>query len=524
MRDMPPDRRGIRRLQTLPGAALRRVPTMLAAGLLALVALAVVHFAMRPLGSGDLFWQVRAGGEILDTGALPGIDSFTYTIAGTPWNRHEWAFETVVALVQRHLGWVAFRAGVLILAGGAVAAAVVVASRDAGLAAAALAGVLAIVLGSYKFIPASQTLAMAMLLVLLAAFRGPATLARPGRFAALFALLVVGANFTAEALLFLPFLVLDQVAVRAGTGPGRRDLRRRLPLLLLLCVAPMVTPPQSSVLAYALAGSAANRGFNPEFAHLWEPAGTVVPFAKGLAAAVALAFVAYAVATLARAAGRWEALRRVGPGLLAVGAALVFERYLWMVAIPGVQMVVAATGAARRRAPALADAVAVAAAVAVLVPFAGAIAWSPALAVRSLADPGWWSADLDGADLPLECADALADIPAGSRVLTARPWAGYVEWRDPRLLAFVDGRNREFPWEVQQAAEDVLAGDARTSTVLTASRTDLVLARPGWDRLPGARESGFTPRCASANCALFGPRLAGDDGSGMPPRCRAAAP
>ena len=43
-----------------------------------------------PLPAVDLAYQVRAGDEILATGALPAVDTWTYTIAGTPWVDQQW--------------------------------------------------------------------------------------------------------------------------------------------------------------------------------------------------------------------------------------------------------------------------------------------------------------------------------------------------------------------------------------------------------------------------------------------------
>ena len=59
-----------------------------------------------PLPAVDLAYQVRAGDEILATGALPAVDTWTYTIAGTPWVDQQWLAQVLLALgyADRRLG------------------------------------------------------------------------------------------------------------------------------------------------------------------------------------------------------------------------------------------------------------------------------------------------------------------------------------------------------------------------------------------------------------------------------------
>jgi hypothetical protein len=53
----------------------------------------------------DLAYQVRAGDEILRTGAIPASDAWTYTIAGTPWTDQQWLAQVLLALGYRAGGW-----------------------------------------------------------------------------------------------------------------------------------------------------------------------------------------------------------------------------------------------------------------------------------------------------------------------------------------------------------------------------------------------------------------------------------
>ena len=58
-----------------------------------------------PLPAVDLAYQVRAGNEILATGAVPRMDTWTFTVAGTPWLDQQWLAQVVLALGHRVGGW-----------------------------------------------------------------------------------------------------------------------------------------------------------------------------------------------------------------------------------------------------------------------------------------------------------------------------------------------------------------------------------------------------------------------------------
>jgi hypothetical protein len=47
----------------------------------------------------DYFWHLRTGQWIVENGALPTVDIFSYTAAGEPWVLHEWLFQVLLYLV-----------------------------------------------------------------------------------------------------------------------------------------------------------------------------------------------------------------------------------------------------------------------------------------------------------------------------------------------------------------------------------------------------------------------------------------
>jgi len=62
------------------------------------VALPAIVALLVPLPAVDLAYQVRAGNQILATGAIPAVDTWTFTVAGTPWVDQQWLSQVLLAL------------------------------------------------------------------------------------------------------------------------------------------------------------------------------------------------------------------------------------------------------------------------------------------------------------------------------------------------------------------------------------------------------------------------------------------
>ena len=58
-----------------------------------------------PMPAVDLAYQLRAGGEILDSGRIPALDTWTFTVAGTPWLDQQWGAQVLLTAVFGVLGW-----------------------------------------------------------------------------------------------------------------------------------------------------------------------------------------------------------------------------------------------------------------------------------------------------------------------------------------------------------------------------------------------------------------------------------
>ncbi len=69
------------------------------------VLLPVLGALLAPISTVDLAYHLRAGGIVLDTGALPATDSFTFTAAGQPWLDQQWGAQVILAVIYRAGGW-----------------------------------------------------------------------------------------------------------------------------------------------------------------------------------------------------------------------------------------------------------------------------------------------------------------------------------------------------------------------------------------------------------------------------------
>ncbi|MBF0441419.1 MAG: hypothetical protein HQK54_05905, partial [Oligoflexales bacterium] len=61
----------------------------------------MTFMASAELWEQDIFWQIRAGNELLTTKMLPYLESWSYTSFGDPWYNFEWLGTIVIALVHR---------------------------------------------------------------------------------------------------------------------------------------------------------------------------------------------------------------------------------------------------------------------------------------------------------------------------------------------------------------------------------------------------------------------------------------
>jgi hypothetical protein len=85
-------------------------------GLAVFVALANVN-GLPLLADPDSHWHIAVGRWILDNGAVPTVDTYSYTFTGQPWIAKEWGSQVLLALAYEAGGW----GGVVVLAAAAFA-------------------------------------------------------------------------------------------------------------------------------------------------------------------------------------------------------------------------------------------------------------------------------------------------------------------------------------------------------------------------------------------------------------------
>jgi hypothetical protein len=71
----------------------------------ALLILVMAAAVLQPIRSYDLGWHLAAGRLILERGAIPAEDPFSFTRPGTAWLDHEWLFQVAAFLLFRSGGW-----------------------------------------------------------------------------------------------------------------------------------------------------------------------------------------------------------------------------------------------------------------------------------------------------------------------------------------------------------------------------------------------------------------------------------
>ena len=105
----------------------RAFPPGEAAIVVAVLAIAA-YLAFTPalLNDGDTSWHLAAGRYIIETGAVPHQDPFSFTFRGQPWTAHEWLAEVVMAGVFNLTNW----GGLALLFSLAVAATLLMIGRE----------------------------------------------------------------------------------------------------------------------------------------------------------------------------------------------------------------------------------------------------------------------------------------------------------------------------------------------------------------------------------------------------------
>jgi hypothetical protein len=515
------------RVRTWP--SLGELWTFLGVFLPALAALLV------PMPAVDLAYQLRAGSEIFATGTIPNTDTWTFTVAGTPWLDQQWGAQVLLTAVFDVLGWtgLAILRGFLVgltfwLVLGAIRSGWSIASVRAGGSAVASSARTATLLTVGFFVVAAPALALRPQLFAIVLFAATLrTLVERSRHPRRLWLIPVMAVAWANVHGSFPLVVvlvalawLDEVALlRVPPPPGhpQTQLRRRLlgstGLAIIAAVSAagtLVNPFGLDVWRYIV-----NLAGDPQITSQvseWQPPTPLDP--AGLIFYVSLLVVLGVVYFRLRTdAGRpparfWGPLASVAVFAL-LGVATGRGLAWWSIAAP-VAMVQLQPGLkladlrVRGRAPLRARTAREASAsesrrsplnmlvMALLVVFAVALLpiWRPTgpAGVPILA----LSHAPQGIAEQLGRLVRQRDLPRGAQVWAPQTWASFLEWAAPEVRVALDSRIEIFPPPVLADADEIAnASTGWLSTLQVRHALALVVAAgPEGDRQRAALESG----------------------------------
>ena len=202
----------------------------------------------------DYWWHLRTGQLIAETGTVPRVDDYSFTMTGQPWISHEWLTDLLIFVLGRGIGYVGV-AALFGLVGALTLGLIYLTCRARGGApvTATLLCAWAILLMQPSINARPQMLTM--LLLALGAY--VLTRARDGATRALWALpplMALWVNLHGGYLIGLVLLGLAVVGAGAERFLGHRD-RPILPLIattLLAALASFLTPHGLDALRYPL--------------------------------------------------------------------------------------------------------------------------------------------------------------------------------------------------------------------------------------------------------------------------------
>ena len=438
------------------------------------------------LQSVDLTYHLRAGSEILDTRAIPAIDTWTFTASGLPWTDQQWGAQVLLAGVYHLASWT----GLVLLR--AVFVAVVFgclfeASRRRGLgvrhAAWLTLAAFAVAAAALSLRPQLFGMAFFAVVLLLVADRR----AHPRRLWIAPLIVLVWANIHGSFFLgpiVLGLAWLEDMHDRAAGG------HVALWVAMTSAVAASLTPLGPAVWSYAVGLST-----NPEVTQrITEWQRTSPGDVPGLLFYASAAAVALLLFRRGRATP-WPTL--VWLGLFFIIGAYAARGIGWWAlgALLPVAGMLSQGPADRPSAPERPAPLVIRrlnTVIAGVLAFAGIAllpAWRPI-------DPGTLAPAGVLANAPSGITDALRDLAQpGDRLFNPQVWGSWFEFALPDLPVAIDSRIEFFPPEVWEAYDVVSSGGAgwkeqlaawEVTIAVTASSDQELLARlesVGWQSI-----------------------------------------
>jgi hypothetical protein len=440
------------------------------------------------MGAIDLAYHIRAGEDVL-RGNIPRFDTYTFTVAGTPWLDQQWLAQGVFALVYRAGGWPLLLALQSVLVG-LTFWLVYLAARASG-ASARSASALTIA----GFLVASpglgmrpQLLALPLFGALLWVTAGRAL--RPGRLWLAPVLAMLCANVHGSFTLFPLVLGLAWLEDRR-----LRDPRASRTLLIgAVTVGATFLNPFGPVVwkyAYDLSTNPVIRDTISEWAPL-----TLATVPGWFAIISAFAVVGYLVRRTRPTP--WTALVTLGLFIL---LALSAQRAIvwWGMVAPVVLASLLRPDPPEEPAPVDSSRPArLPAFVIIATLLLGVVALAP-----------WWRGTTYEHFLvaaPPGLTDAAREnLPPGTRTLVHQPWGSWFEFALPDIPVFVDSRIEIVPEDIWRDYGQVGFAGASWRDVLDKWDVQAIVASKDWKLLPKLEEpgSGWREVYADDDGALF---------------------
>jgi hypothetical protein len=438
------------------------------------IALPVLGTLIAGLSAVDLAYNIRAGDEILAARALPSVDTWTFTAAGSAWLDQQWGAQAVLAAAYGLAGWT----GLVLLRVALIAAmfaAVFGAARAAGLdlrrAAWLTLASFAVVAGALALRPQLFGMTLFALVLWIVARRR----SNPGRVWLVPLIVAVWANLHGSFFLGPVLLGLAWLQDLEQRVPDRH---RMLRIAAVSIAASLANPFGLEVWRYAV-GLSTNAFVTSRITE-WQP--TSLRSVDGALFFGSLALVGLLIARRGRPVA-WSSLLSLAI-FAAIGVYAIRGIAWWGLAGSVAAAALLAgqpDGGGSERGPEDANerptrrsdrptalntivAVVIALACVALLP-----AWRPV-------DPRVGAPRNLVTDAPPGVTAALAAAVApGTRVLNPQPWGSWFELAVPAAAMAIDSRIEVFPASVWAAYERVRAGGDGWQETLASWAVDLVV-------------------------------------------------
>jgi hypothetical protein len=413
------------------------------------------------MGSIDLAYHIRAGQEMLDTHVLLRQDSWLFSLpAGTSWTDQQWGAQILFAAVYRAGGWYVETVVWAALSGLTVWF-VYLACRNRGAsprrAALLTVGGYLVAQPALGMRPQLFSLPLFTLCVWALASRRD----HPGRIWLLPVAAAVAANLHGS---FALFPLLGGLAWIEDVVHKDAEARRMLVVTVVAALATLLNPFGLDAWVYVVQLST-----NPVIRKTiveWEPVSI-----DGIAGWALFGSLALLIAYLARRREplAWTDLLTLGVFLF---LALSAQRAIvwWGLVVP--VMVAGLLPPAKARSTHAESPVPAFTIIGVLV-------------VAIVALLPWWRSPTTQqlvAEAPPGIAQAVADLPPGTRVLAHQPWGSWLEFTDPDQLYFVDSRIEIVPKTVWQDYDQVAFSGAGWREALEKWDVQAIVAKKkDWD-------------------------------------------